>query len=75
MNVIWTDEKYLYLSKKPLWKSDGVWSDEFPHGIVESNNWNDQQVILFVAIVDGKVPEVHPFMDENGRNLTLNGTG
>ena len=32
-------------------------------------------MILFNAIVDGKVPLVDPFVDENGRKSTLNGTG
>ena len=31
--------------------------------------------MLYVAIVDGKVPVVHPLVDENGRKLTLNRSG
>ena len=75
MNVIWMDEKYFCLNQKPHRKNDGTWSNECPHEIVESNNRNDQKVMLFVAIVDGKVPVVHAFVDENGRNSILNGAG
>ena len=32
------------------------------------------KVMIFVAIVDGKAPIVHIFVDKNGRNVTLNGT-
>ena len=74
-NVIWTDEKYFCLNQKPHRKNDGIWSNECPHEMVESNNRNDQKVMLFVAIVDDKVPEMHPFVNENGRKFTLNGTG
>ena len=38
-----------------------------PNGIVESNNRNDEKVMIFVAIANGKVPVVHAFTDENGR--------
>ena len=30
--------------------------------------------MIFVAIVDGKTPILLPFVDENGRNFTVNGT-
>ena len=75
LNVIWTDEKYFCLNQKPHRQNDGVWSDQNPHKIVESNNRNGAKVMIFVAIVDGKAPIVHPFIDENGRNVTLNSTG
>ena len=75
MNVIWTDEKYFCLNQKPHRQTEGMWSNECPREIIESNNRNDQKEMLFVAIVGGKVPVVHPFVDKNWINLTLIGTG
>ena len=75
MNVIRTDEKYFCLKLKPHRKNYGSRSNECPHKIAESNNRYDQKVMLFVAIVDSKMPAVYPFVDVNGKNLTLNGTG
>ena len=49
-------------------KNYGIFSIECPYEIVESNNRKDQKVMHFVAILDGKAPEVHPFVDEDGRN-------
>ena len=74
VNVIWTDERCICVNQKPLRKNDGIWSSEFPHEIVESNNRNDHKVMLFVAIVDCKMSVLQRFVDEIGRNLTLNGT-
>ena len=71
MNVICTGEKYFSLNHKNY----GTGSNECPHEIVESNSPNDQKVMLFAAIVDGKPPVVHPYVEENRRNLTLNVTG
>ena len=35
---------------------------------------NGKKVMLFVAIVDGKIPIVHPFIDEAGRPVSVNGS-
>ena len=55
-------------------KKDEIWSGENPHEIVETNNHNEEKVLIFVVIVNGKAPIVHPFVDENGRNVTVNDT-
>ena len=55
MDVIWTDGKYFCLNWKPHRKNYGIWSNEFPHEIDESNNRNDQNVMLFFAFVDGNI--------------------
>ena len=55
MNVIWTDENLFCLNQKTHRENYGIWSHEFPHEIVGKNNRNDHEVMLFVAIVDGKV--------------------
>ena len=48
-------------------KSDGTWSLTSPNGIVEYNYRNDEKVVIFIAIVNGNLPVVHAFMEENGR--------
>ena len=72
--MIWTDEKYVCLYQKTHKNIDEIRSNKCPHEIFESNNLNEQKLLLFVATADGKVPVVHPFRDENRRNLTLIGT-
>ena len=47
---------------------------ENPHETVESNNRNNEKVMIFLAVIDGKAPIVHPFNDENNRNVIVNGT-
>ena len=74
MNVIWTAEKYFYLNQTPHKQNDDIWSSDNPHEIVESNNCNDEKFRIFVAIVYGKAPIVHHFVDENGTNVIVNGT-
>ena len=74
MNVTWTDEKYFCLDQKPHRKNDGIRSNDCPHETIESNSPNDQKVMVFVVNVYGKVRVVRPFVDENRRNFTLNGT-
>ena len=71
--VIWTDEKYCCLKQKPHRKNDGFWALNNPHEVVETNDKNGLKVMIFVAIVDGKVPIVHAFIDENGRRESVNG--
>lgn len=71
--VIWTDEKLFVLHQKPHRKNDGKWSRENPHEIIESNDRNDKKVMIFVAIVEGKIPLVHAFIDENGERISVNG--
>ena len=39
----------------------------------QTNNCNYEKVMVFVIIVDGKDPIVHPFVDENSRNVAVNG--
>ena len=52
--------------------TDGIWSLTSLNERVESNNRNDE-VIIFDAIVNGKVPVVHAFMGKNGRRKIVNG--
>lgn len=72
-NVIWTDEKIFVLNQRPNRKNDGVWSKVNPHQIVETNDRNGKKVMMFVAIVDGQIPIVHAFVDENCSNQSVNG--
>lgn len=71
--IIWTDEKFFCLHQKPHRKNDGVWSESNPHKITETNNRNDVKVMIFVAIIDGKIPVVHPFVNEDGNLVSVNG--
>ena len=71
--VIWTDEKLFVLHQKPHRKNDGKWSRENPHEIIESNDRHDKKVMIFVAIVEGKIPLVHAFIDESGGRISVNG--
>lgn len=72
--VIWTDEKIFVLHQKPHRKNDGRWSAENPRDIIECNDRNDEKVMIFVAIVDDKVPIVHAFIDEDGRRVSVDGS-
>ena len=72
--VIWTDEKTFCLKQKPHRRNDGVWSKKNPHLIVETNDRNDLKVMLFVAIVNGKIPVVHAFLDNTGRQQSVDGS-
>ena len=54
-------------------KNDGKWSRENPHEFIESNDRKDQKVMIFVAIVEGKIPLVHAFIDERGVKISVNG--
>ena len=47
---------------------------KIPHEIVETNNRNDLMVMMFVAIVDGKIPIVLAFIDDDGRRVSVNGS-
>ena len=67
----WIDEKYFCFNQK-LHKQ--ITSTEYPHKSAESNNRSDEKVTILVAIFCGKVTIVHPFVDENGRNDTVNDT-
>ena len=71
--VIWTDEKIFVLNQKPNRKNDGLWSKVNPHQIVETNDRNAKKVMMFVAIVDGHIPIVHAFVDEDCNNQSVNG--
>ena len=71
--VIWTDEKLFVLHHKPHRKNNGKWSRENPHEIIESNDRNDQKVMIFVVIVEGKIPLDHAFIDERGGKISVNG--
>lgn len=72
-NVIWTDEKIFVLNQKPNRKNDGTWNKENPHKIVETNDRNGKKVMMFVAVVDGQIPIVHAFLDEDDKNQSVNG--
>ena len=71
--VIWTDEKYFCLNQKPRRKNDGFWALNNPHEVVEANDRNALKIMIFVAIVDGKVPIVNAVIDEKGRRQSVNG--
>ena len=59
--------------QKPHRKNDGKWSRENPHEFIESNDRNDQKVMIFMAIVEGKIPLVHAFIDDRGGKISVNG--
>ena len=61
-------------SSKAAQKKYGIWSLENPHEIIETNDRNDLKVMLFVAIVNGNVPIIHAFIDEDGRLVSVNGS-
>ena len=61
------------LESSPHRKHDGTWPLTNPNEIVESNIRNDEKVMIFVAIVNDRVPVVHAFMGENGRRKIVNG--
>ena len=73
-SVIWTDKKFFVLHQGPNRKNDGKWSVVNPHETIETNDRNGKKVMLFVAIIDGKIPIVHPFIDEAGRPVSVNGS-
>ena len=70
--IIWTDEKFFCLHQKPHRKNDGVWANENPRNICETNDRNDVKVMIFVAIINGMVPIVHAFLDDDGHLLSVN---
>ena len=70
--VIWTDEKLFVLHQKPYRKNGGKGSRQNPHEFIESNDRNDQKVMIFVAIVEGKIPLVHAFIDKRGGKISVN---
>lgn len=72
--VIWMDEKIFVLHHKTHRKNDGRWSAENPRAIVECNDRNDEKVMIFVAIVDGKILIVHEFIDDDGRRVSVDGS-
>ena len=53
-------------------KKNGTWSLTSPNGI--SNTRNDEKVMIFVAIFNGKVPVVDAFMNVNGRRKIVKKT-
>ena len=71
--VIWADEKIFVLNQRPNRKNDGVWSKVISRQIVETNDRNGKKVMMFVAIVDGQIPILHAFVDENCSNQSVNG--
>ena len=71
--VIWTDEKIFVLHQKPNRRNDGRWAAKNPYEIIECNNRNDDKVMIFVAIAEGRVAIVHPFLDEEGRRVSVDG--
>jgi len=66
--VVWTDEKFC-LHQKPHRENDWIWSALDPHNICETNDRNDVKVMIFVALIDGRVPICHAFLDDDV-NLT-----
>ena len=74
LNVTWTDEKYFWLHQKPRTGNGGIWVLENPHEFVETNNRNDLKVMMLVPIVDGKIPIVHVFIDDDRRQVSVNGS-
>ena len=66
--VIWTDENLFVLHQKPHRKNDGKWARENPHEFIESNERNDQKVMIFVAIVEGKIS-----LMREGAKISVNG--
>ena len=71
--VIWTDEKIFVLHQKPHRKNDGRWSAKKPRDIAGCNDRNDEKIMIFVAIVKGKIPIVHEFIDEVGLRVSVDG--
>ena len=39
-----------------------------------SNDRNDEKVMIFVAIMDGKIPIIHEFIDDDGRRVSVDGS-
>lgn len=71
--IVWTDEKFFCLHQKPHRRNDGIWSDENPHKICETNDRNDVKVMIFVALTDSMVPIFHAFLDDDGQLTSVNG--
>ena len=71
--IIWTEEKFFALYQRSNRKNDGKWTQRNPHEIVETDNRNNKQIMMFVAIVDGRIPVMHAFIDANGRFFSVNG--
>ena len=71
--IIWTDEKIFVLKQRPHRKNDGRWAKENPQEVVETNDRNGQKIMIFVAIVNGRIPIVHAFVGDDGRNQSVNG--
>ena len=72
-NIVWTDKKFICLHQKPHRKNDQVWADNNPHYICETNDRNDEKVIIVVAIVHGMAPIVNEFFDLYGNKVSVNG--
>ena len=49
------------------------WSVMNPHEAMETNDRNGKKVMIFVAIVDGSIPIVHPFIGDDGKCQSVNG--
>ena len=61
--IVWRDEKFCFLRQKSHRKNDGVWAGENPHHVSETNDRNDEKVMIFAAIVHGTAPIIHASLD------------
>ena len=50
-----------------------MWANENPQNICETNERNGVKVMIFVAIINGMVPIVHAFLDDDGHLSSANG--
>ena len=60
------------LHQKPHRKNDGVWANENSRNICETNDRNDVKVMIFVSNINGIIPIVHAFHDDDGHLSSVN---
>ena len=48
-----------------------MWANENPRNICETNDRNEVKVMIFVAIINGFIPIIHAFLDDDSINFIV----
>ena len=66
------DEKFFFVHQSPHWKNNKVWEIVKPRSICEINDKKDVKVMIFAAIVKGKIPIVLATPEDCGNMPSVN---
>ena len=69
--TIWTDVLHQRTSRM---NDDCEWAQGSLNKIAETNDCKDKSMKMFFVIVDGRIPVVNAFVDENERPVSINGS-